>query len=232
MSFKQRHLVTGRSWRVVIADDQADIRSAFRLIVDSQPDMQVVGEAANGAAALDTVRHVAPDVALMDIRMPGMDGLEVTRRLTAETRTAPVKVIVVTTFDLDEYIATALSLGACGFLLKRSGPALLTEAIRAATNGDMLVSPQVTRRVLHHTNGRPPGVSACEPSALSRREVEIAELVAQGRTNGEIAEVLVISAGTVKTHVANIAAKLDVRNRVGIAAWAWEQRITRPSQHH
>jgi DNA-binding NarL/FixJ family response regulator len=217
--------------RVVVADDQADLRSAFRLIIDSQPDMHVVGEAANGQAALDTVRHLVPDVVLMDIRMPELDGLEVTKRLMADPRTSPCKVIVVTTFDLDEYVSAALALGACGFLLKRSGPALLTEAIRAADNGDMLVSPQITVRLLRHARGSLPWVSGPEPSQLSARETEVARLVAQGSTNADIAGELVISTGTVKTHVANIAAKLGVRNRVGIAAWAWEHGIARPSDH-
>jgi DNA-binding NarL/FixJ family response regulator len=223
--------MTTQGTRVGIADDQSDIRSAFRLIIDSQPDMHVVGEAANGTAALDTVRHLDPDVVLMDIRMPGMDGLEVTRRLLEDSPTVGTRVIVVTTFDLDEYVATALTLGACGFLLKRSGPALLTEAIRAATNGDVMVSPQITVRLLQHARSSLKGVSRTEPPALSPRETEIARLVAEGRSNADIGEHLVISATTVKTHLANITAKLGVRNRVGIAAWAWQRGVAQPTDY-
>ncbi|TDU87729.1 LuxR family two component transcriptional regulator [Kribbella voronezhensis] len=215
--------------RVLVADDQADIRSAFRMIVDSQPDMVVAGEAADGTAALDVARHLCPDVMLMDIRMPRMDGLEVTERLLSDPRTAGIRIIVVTTFDIDEYVRTALSLGACGFLLKRSGPALLIESIRAATSGDMLISPQITVRLLSHLNQRSAPGRLSGADVLSARETEIARHVAQGQTNSEIASELFISAGTVKTHLANIAAKLEVRNRVGIAAWAWEHGVADPS---
>jgi DNA-binding NarL/FixJ family response regulator len=217
--------------RVVIADDQRDIRSSFRLVIDSQPDMHVVGEATDGSAALDTVRHLVPDVVLMDIRMPQMDGLEVTRKLMADDRTSACKVIVVTTFDLDEYVSEALAIGACGFLLKRSGPTLLTEAVRAAVNGDMLVSPQITVRLLRHTTVARKAVSRASARELSARESEVARLVAHGRTNADIADALYISTGTVKTHISNIVAKLDVRNRVGIAAWAWEHGVAEPSDY-
>jgi DNA-binding NarL/FixJ family response regulator len=212
--------------RVVVADDQRDIRGAFRLIIDSEPDMHVVGEAADGAAALDTVRHLVPDVVLMDVRMPKMDGLEVTRQLLADPRTADCKVVVVTTFDLDEYVSEALALGACGFLLKRSGAALLTEAVRAAHNGDMLVSPQITVRLLRRGQVGLSSVSGLDPSELTSRETEVARAVSQGKTNADIAAELVISMGTVKTHIANITTKLGVRNRVGVAAWAWGRGIT------
>ena len=216
--------------RVVVADDQADIRSAFRMIVDSQPDMVVAGEAIDGESALEVARHLAPDVMLMDIRMPKLDGLEVTQRLLSDPRTAGIRVIVVTTFDLDEYVGKALSLGACGFLLKRSGPNLLIESIRAAISGDMLISPQITVRLLSHLNERSkPATAGSE--ILSVRELEIARHVAQGQTNSEIASELFISAGTVKTHLANIAGKLGIRNRVGIAAWAWEHGIAEPNEY-
>lgn len=203
--------------RILIADDQEDVRIGFRLILDSQPDMTVVGEAADGHSAVGLARHLRPDVVLADIRMPKLDGLEVTRLLAGQTR-----VIVVTTFDLDEYVHTALRNGACGFLLKRSGPTLLVEAVRAAMAGDTLISPQVTVRLLAHlrTPAPPPGPPAlAEP--LTERELEIARLVAHGRTNAEIATELFIGSGTVKTHVANVQRKLAVANRVGIAAWAW-----------
>ncbi|MBE1874201.1 response regulator [Myceligenerans pegani] len=217
--------------RVVVVDDQRDVRSSFRMFIDSQPDMRVVGEAADGPSALHTVRHLIPDVVLMDIRMPELDGLEATRLLMKDPRTSHCRIIVVTTFDLDEYVSSALALGASGFLLKRSGPTLLTEAIRAAANGDMLVSPQITVRLLRHGRGRLGWVSRPGSSRLSARETEVARLVAQGRTNADIAEELTVSAGTVKTHVANIAAKLQVHNRVGIAAWAWEHGIAEPTDY-
>ncbi|MFI5644392.1 response regulator [Kitasatospora sp. NPDC051705] len=214
--------------RVLIADDQPDVRSAFRMILDVQPDMAVVAEAADGAAAVAEARRLRPDVVLADIRMPKLDGLEVTRQLAGQC-----KVIVVTTFDLDEYVHTALRHGAAGFLLKRSGPVLLIEAIRAAMAGDALISPQVTVRLLRHMAAPGPeersGSGAAAPPAagpveeLTAREREIAELVADGATNAEIGSGLFISPGTVKNHLANVQRKLGARNRVGIAAWVWEQ---------
>ncbi|GAA3444776.1 response regulator [Planomonospora venezuelensis] len=201
--------------RILLADDQEDIRIGFRLILDSQPDMTVVAEAADGQRAVEQARRLRPDVVLADIRMPRLDGLEVTRLLADETR-----VIVVTTFDLDEYVHTALRNGACGFLLKRSGPTLLTEAVRAAMAGDTLISPQITVRLLRSLRiPATPGHPTTEP--LTSRELEIARLVAHGRTNADIAAELVISPGTVKTHLANIQRKVNATNRVGIAAWTW-----------
>jgi DNA-binding NarL/FixJ family response regulator len=208
--------------RILIADDQEAVRHGFRLILDAQPDMQVVGEAGDGETAVGLARRVRADVVLADIRMPRLDGLQVTRRLAGPGVEDPIRVIVVTTFDLDEYVHTALRNGACGFLLKRAGPVLLVEAIRAAMAGDMLVSPSVTVRLLRRlTEPRPSDLrEPAEP--LTARELDIARLVAQGRTNAEIGAALFISPGTAKTHVANIQRKLDVRNRVGIAAWAWD----------
>ncbi|MEU9499985.1 response regulator transcription factor [Streptomyces sp. NPDC048196] len=209
--------------RILLADDQADVRSGFRLILDSQPDMTVVGEAADGATAVDLAHELRPDLVIADIRMPVLDGLEVTRRLTGPATPDPPRVLVVTTFDHDDYVRTALRDGACGFLLKRSGPGLLIEGVRAAMAGDLLISPQLTVRLLQSlaTPAPPP---ARGPSPLTSREAEIARLVAEGLTNAEIAARLFISAGTAKTHIANIHAKLKVRNRVGIAAWSWETR--------
>ncbi|MEV7774956.1 response regulator transcription factor [Kitasatospora sp. NPDC086791] len=222
--------------RILIADDQADVRSAFRMILDVQPDMAVVAEAADGVATVEEARRLRPDVVLADIRMPRLDGLEVTRQLSGQC-----KVIVVTTFDLDEYVHTALRHGAAGFLLKRSGPVLLIEAIRAAMAGDALISPQVTVRLLRHMalpGGEPKskpqpgavsGAGAAGPliavpvEELTAREREIAEQVAGGATNAEIGAGLFISPGTVKNHLASIQRKLGARNRVGIAAWVWEQ---------
>lgn len=202
--------------RILIADDQDDIRSGFRLILDSQPDMTVIAEAADGVTALEKARLLKPDVVLADIRMPGLDGLELTRQLSGSSS----RVVVVTTFDQDDYVHAALQGGACGFLLKRSGPNLLIEAVRAAMAGDTLISPQITVRLLRQL--ATPAPRAPAPNPLTERESEIVRLVAQGRTNPEIGTELFISAGTVKTHLANIQVKLAARNRVGIAAWAWE----------
>ncbi|MFD8702325.1 response regulator [Kitasatospora sp. NPDC059648] len=204
--------------RVLIADDQEAVRRSVRRILEAQPDIEVVGEAVDGLAALELAAEVRPDVALVDIRMPRMDGLEVTRRLSGS-----VRVVVLTTFDLDEYVYPALQHGASGFLLKRSGPSLLAEAVRAAADGESLISPSVTVRLLRHvTAPRRPARSAAPVAALTEREVEIAGHVAAGRTNADIAAELFISAGTVKTHVASIQRKLGVANRVGIAVHAWE----------
>ncbi len=209
--------------RILVADDQDDVRDAFKVILDAQPDMAVVAEAADGTAAVELARHLRPDVGLVDIRMPGLDGLAVTRRLAGPDVADPLPVLVVTTFDLDEYVHAALRNGACGFLLKRSSPALLVEAVRAAVAGDALISPSVTVRLLRHLTAEP----APDGTRLTDRETEIVRVLAQGRTNAEIAAELFLAAGTVKNHVAVIQRKLGVRNRVGIAAWAWEAGVVR-----
>jgi DNA-binding NarL/FixJ family response regulator len=221
--------------RILIADDQADIRTGFRLILDSQPDMTVIAEAADGTTAVDLARSLRPDLVLADIRMPGLDGLEVTRRLTGPDVPDPIPVLVITTFDHDDYVRTALRDGACGFLLKRSGPALLIEGIRAAMSGDVLISPQITVRLLQTLTPPPPTPTPTpeppsSPSPLTPREEEIARLVADGLTNAEIGAHLFISAGTAKTHIANIQSKLKARNRVGIAAWTWQSGLSRTSE--
>ncbi|MEZ0072828.1 DNA-binding NarL/FixJ family response regulator [Planotetraspora sp. GP83] len=208
--------------RVMIADDQAMVRTGFSMIIDSQPDMEVVGEAADGVAAVDLARRLRPDVALLDIRMPRMDGLEALRLLAGKGVADPVKVVVVTTFDLDEYVHTALSTGASGFLLKDSGPALLVEAVRAAVSGDALISPSITVRLLKHLS---PAVPAHDDAGLSPRELDVVKLIARGLTNAEIAQRLFIAVGTVKTHLGSVHMKLGTRNRVEIAAWAWEHRL-------
>ncbi|MFI1187507.1 response regulator [Streptomyces californicus] len=208
--------------RILIADDQKDVRDGFRLILGSQPDMTVVGEAADGLAAVDLARTLRPDLVLADIRMPGVDGLEVTRRLAGPGVSEPMRVLVVTTFDHDDHVRTALRDGACGFLLKRSGPGLLIEGVRAAMAGDVLISPQITVRLLRNLAPAAAPPAPPPPSPLTAREREIARLVAEGLTNAEIGEKLFITAGTAKTHIANMQAKLKVRNRVGIAAWSWE----------
>ncbi|MER6949453.1 response regulator transcription factor [Nonomuraea sp. NPDC000554] len=212
--------------RVLIADDQEMVRGALRRILGNQPDIEVVGEAGDGVAALEAARSLHPDVAVVDIRMPRMDGLELTRRLAGGSETAGVRVVVVTTFDLDEYVYPALRYGASGFLLKRSGPALLVEAVRAAMAGDSLISPQITVRLLKHITGGPRPAPAPPLDTLTEREVEIATEVGAGKTNADIARELFISPGTVKTHIASIQRKLGVRNRVGIAVHAWEMGYT------
>ncbi|UNO41583.1 response regulator transcription factor [Streptomyces sp. MST-110588] len=210
--------------RIVIADDQPGIRKGFRRILEAQPDLCVVAEADNGNAAWEAARTLSPDVLLADIRMPGMDGLELTREIVAAA--LPVRVVVVTTFDLDEYVHTALREGACGFLLKRSRAALLVEAVRAAVEGDALISPEITTRLLTRlTSPRRPARPPAEP--LTARESEVARLVAEGLTNSDIGAELFISLGTVKTHLANLQRKLNVRNRVGIAAAVWESGLMR-----
>jgi DNA-binding NarL/FixJ family response regulator len=208
--------------RVLIADDQENIRAAFRIILDAQPDIAVVAEAADGAAALDQARHLRPDVVLADIRMPRLDGLALTRQLAGPDVADPLRVIVVTTFDLDDYVRTALRNGACGFLLKRSSPTLLVEAVRAAVAGDMLISPQLTVRLLRDLTAPTPAPRPGHEVRLTERERQVARLVAEGRTNAEIGGTLFLSAGTVKNHVAALQRKLGVGNRVGIAVWAWD----------
>jgi DNA-binding NarL/FixJ family response regulator len=207
--------------RLLIADDQDDVRGAFRLILDAQPDMTVIGEAADGATAVELAHRLQPDVVLADIRMPGLDGLEVTRLLAGPQAVNPFRVIIVTTFDLDDYVYTALRDGACGFLLKRSGPALLTEAIRAAMAGDALISPQITVRLLRHLTTPPAPANHQQTEALTGREIDVIKLIAQGKTNAEIGAELFISTGTAKNHIANIQRKLNARNRVSLAIWAW-----------
>jgi DNA-binding NarL/FixJ family response regulator len=210
--------------RVLLADDQEMVRTGFRLILSAETGMEGVGEAGTGVDAVSLARQLRPDVVLMDIRMPELDGLEATRLLMADAE--PPRIVVVTTFDLDEYVYGALRAGACGFLLKDAGPRLLVEAVRAAANGDALVSPSITVRLLEHLAARPAARSAL-PDPLSPRELDVVRAVARGRTNAEIAAELFVSLSTVKTHLTNIQAKLTARNRVEIAAWAWENGLVR-----
>ncbi|XVQ08071.1 response regulator [Spirillospora sp. CA-255316] len=213
---------------VLLADDQAMIRRGLRLILEDQPDISVVGEAPDGAEAVAMARRLRPDVCLVDIRMPRLDGIEVTRALAGPGVPEPMRVIVVTTFDLDEYVYGALRGGAVGFVLKDAGPALLVEAVRAAHNGEALVSPSVTVRLLRHLTAASAPSRAARSAPLSDRELEVVRALARGRTNQEIASELFISLSTVKSHLSGIQAKLGVRNRVGIAAWAWENRLVEP----
>jgi len=208
--------------RVVLADDQEMVRSGFRMILEAQDDIVVVGEAPDGRTAVDLARRLRPDVCLLDIRMPVLDGLEATRLLAGPGVVDPVRVVVVTTFDLDEYVYAALLGGASGFLLKDAGPALLVEAVRSAARGDALVSPEVTVRLLRHVRSLARRSTAAEPVVpLTEREEEALRLVARGRTNAEIGEAMFVSPSTVKSHLASLQSKLGARNRVELAAWAW-----------
>jgi DNA-binding NarL/FixJ family response regulator len=210
--------------RVLVADDQAMVRSGLRLLLSDEPDIEVVAEAADGVSAVELARRLRPDVCLVDIRMPGLDGIEVTRALAGPEVADPLRVVMVTTFDLDEYVYGALRCGAAGFVLKDSGPALLAEAVRAANVGDALVSPSITVRLLRRLA---PVRKARGARPLSERETEVVRAIARGRTNREIAAELFISVSTVKTHVAAVQSKLGLRNRVEIAAWAWENGVSR-----
>ncbi|WAL65674.1 response regulator transcription factor [Amycolatopsis cynarae] len=212
--------------RVLIADDQSMVRTGFRMILDSQEDIEVVADVPDGVTAVQKTRELRPDVCLLDIRMPGLDGLEVTRQLAGPAVADPVKVVVVTTFDLDEYVHTALRNGASGFLLKDAGPALLIEAVRAAYRGDALVSPQITVRLLKHFDGRSTKTAEAPPKEpLTARELDVVRAAARGLTNTEIGAELYLSLSTVKTHLASVQSKIGARNRVEIAAWAWRSGL-------
>src|SRR5829696_2657924 len=208
--------------RVIVADDQELVRAGLTMILEAQPGIEVIGEAADGHAAVALARELRPDVCLFDIRMPGTDGIEATRQLAGPDVEDPLAVIVITTFDLDEYVHGALKAGARGFLLKDAGPPLLIQAIHAAANGDALIAPSVTVRLLAafaHAQTSPPR-QPIEP--LTAREEEVLVPVAQGRTNNEIASELYITPSTVKAHLASLMRKLGARNRVEVAMWAYE----------
>lgn len=209
---------------VVIADDQQLVRTGFSLILGAQPSITVVGEAADGVECIDLARRLRPDVVLTDIRMPRLDGLDVVRQLAGPGVADPMNVVLITTFDQDDYVRTGLRNGACGFLLKDASPGLLVEAVQAAARGDALVSPAVTVRLLRRLEETERGSASGDSGAagLSERELDIVRLVAVGRTNQEICDELFLSLSTVKTYLARIQAKLKARNRVEVAAWAWE----------
>jgi DNA-binding NarL/FixJ family response regulator len=208
--------------RVLIADDQELIRAGFRMILQAQPDIEVVADVADGRAALAEARRLRPDVCVLDVRMPGLDGIELTRLLAGPEVADPIPVVVITMFDLDEYVEAALRHGASGFLLKDCGAALLVEAVHAAVRGDALIAPQVTVRLLRQLrHGRP----ASAVPELTAREAEVVLAVARGLTNQEIAAELYIAPTTVRTHLAAAQSKLGVRNRVEVASWAWRSGL-------
>lgn len=215
--------------RVLLVDDQALVRAGFRALLDAQEDIEVVGEADDGEEAVRLSREHAPDVVLMDIRMPGMDGLEATRLIVADDALKAVRIVILTTFDLDEYVFEALRVGASGFLVKNTEPAELVHAVRAVAAGDALLSPGVTKRLVNEfaARSRQPRPTA-DLDALTEREREVMALVAEGLSNAEIAERLFVSPATAKTHVSRAMVKLNVRDRAQMVVLAYESGLARP----
>jgi DNA-binding NarL/FixJ family response regulator len=207
--------------RVLVCDDQALIRTGFATIIDAQPDLEVVGECADGRTAVDLAGELRPDVVVMDVRMPVLDGIEATRLLAGAGIAQPVKVLVVTTFNLDEYVYEALRAGASGFLLKDAPPAQLLHGIRTVATGAALLDPEVTRRLVGRYAARIRPAQPSAETALAPRELEVLRLIANGLSNGEIAATLVISQETVKTYVSRILTKLDLRDRVQAVVYAY-----------
>ena len=216
--------------RVLLADDQSLVRAGFKALLDARDDIEVVGEAADGADAVELAGKLRPDVILMDIRMPGIDGLEATRRITADPELAGVRIVILTTFGLDEYLFDALRLGASGFLLKDTEPADLATAVRVVANGDSRISPSMTRRLVAEfaCRAKKPHPAA-ELDAITQREREVMALVADGLTNDEIAKKLYMSPATVRTHVSRAMTKLGVRDRAQLVVLAYETGLVRPN---
>ena len=218
--------------RVLIADDQALVRAGFRMILDAEDDLDVVGEAADGAAAVELARRLKPDVVLMDIRMPELDGIEATRRVVALEGDPPVRVLMLTTFDLNEYVYEALRAGASGFLLKDVPPEQLAAGIRVVAQGEALLAPSITKRLIQEFAAAAP-VSAPPPKGLDEltaRELEVFRLIARGLSNAEIAAELIVSETTVKTHVARMLMKLGLRDRVQAVVLAYEAGVAIPGR--
>ena len=214
--------------RVLIADDQALVRGGFRMILDAQKDIEVVSEAGDGHEAIENARKLEPDVVLMDIRMPELDGLEATRRLLAAD--GGPRVLILTTFDADEYVYEAMKAGASGFLLKDVRPEQLADAVRVVAAGDALLAPAITRRLVEQFVRRPPPGSAKPPELadLTERELDVLMLVARGLSNGEIASALFLTEATIKTHLTHILTKLDLRDRVQAVVLAYESGLIEP----
>lgn len=217
--------------RVAIADDQALVREGFRRILDADPDLQVVAEAADGLDAVDAVARSHPDVAILDVRMPRVDGIEATRRIMAEVDDPP-RILILTTFDADEYVYGALSAGASGFILKDAPPSELTSAVKIVASGEALLDPAVTRSVIEEFIRRSPSVPrpGTELEQLTPRELEVLKLITHGQSNAEIADTLVVSPATVKTHVAHVLMKLGVRDRAQAVIYAYESGLVGPGQ--
>jgi len=218
--------------KVLVVDDQALVRGGFHVLVDSAPDLQAVGEASNGAEAVAVARETVPDVVLMDVRMPIMNGIEATREIVADSRTAATRIIILTTFDLDEYVYEALRAGASGFLLKDTDPEALLEAIRVVAGGEALLAPSVTRRLVAEFARRPaqPHARVEDLALLTEREREILALVARGLSNSEIATELFISPATAKTHVSRVMMKLGARDRAQVVTIAYESGFVTPGE--
>jgi len=221
----------GEGVRVLIADDQALVRAGFKMILEAEEDVEVVGEAADGGQALDEVRRLDPDVVLMDVRMPDLDGIEATRQLMADPSVS-TRVVMLTTFDMDEYVYEALQAGASGFLLKDVPPEQLVEGIRAVASGDALLAPSITKRVIEEFVRRPPQAARPAPQEvgdLTERELEVLRQIARGLSNAEIAQELYVSETTVKTHVAHVLQKLNLRDRVQAVVFAYESGLVQPA---
>jgi DNA-binding NarL/FixJ family response regulator len=215
--------------RVLLADDQALVRGGFRALLDARDGIEVVGEAADGHEALALARSLLPDVILMDIRMPGLDGLEATRQIAADPHLAAVRIVILTTFELDEYLFDALRFGASGFLVKDTEPADLVTAVRVVAAGDGLLSPRLTRRLIAEFAARAKQPKpACQLDVLTERERQVMALVAGGLTNHEIADRLVMSPATARTHVSRAMTKLGARDRTQLAVFAYETGLVRP----
>jgi len=216
--------------RVLLADDQSLVRAGFRVLLESAPDIEVAGEAATGSQAVELARLHKPDLVLMDIRMPEMDGLEATRQIAADQQLSAVRVLILTTFEADEYVFEALRAGASGFVVKDMEPADLLHAVRVVASGDALLSPSVTRRLIAQFAGRPEQrrISPEQLNVLTEREREVLALVATGRNNDEIAEALVVSPATAKTHVSRIMSKLYARDRAQLVVIAYETGLVTP----
>jgi DNA-binding NarL/FixJ family response regulator len=218
--------------RVVVADDQVLVRSGFTMLLSGEPGIEVVGEAGNGAEAVALAASEHPDVILMDVRMPVMDGLDATRRITGDESLSSTRVVILTTFDLDEYVHEALRAGASGFLLKDTLPVDLLNAVRVVAAGDALIAPRITRRLIEEFARRPgPAAAAAAQAALEQlteREREVLELIAKGQSNAEIAATLYVSYATVKTHVSRLLMKLDARDRAQLVMIAYETGVVMP----